>query len=51
MSRLVRISVVAALAAAVVAPSAASACTVTLEERKVGGPNWTAIVIVPVVTC
>ena len=50
MSRIARVSVAALLAVATFAPSA-SACQVTLEERKVGGPNWTAIVIVPVVTC
>lgn len=52
MSRTIRVSIAAALIAAAFAPAASAApCQVTLEERKVGGPNWTAIVIVPTVTC
>jgi len=54
MTRLTRVTVAAALAAAAFAPSlatAAPACQVTLEQHKVGGENWTAIVLVPTVTC
>jgi hypothetical protein len=53
MSRLVRVTLAAALAAAAFAPSVATAapCQVTVEQRKVGGTTWTAVVLVPTVTC
>lgn len=53
MSRLIRITAVAALAAAVFAPTAATAapCEVSVERRMVGGPTWTASVIWPTVDC
>jgi hypothetical protein len=54
MPRLARVAVAAVLAAAAFAPSLATAappCQVTLERRWVGGPTWTAMVLVPTVTC
>ena len=52
MSRLVRASIGVALAAAVLAPSAASAiCTVTLEERRFACGQATCSATFPVITC
>lgn len=54
MSRLIRVTAVAALAAAAFAPAAATAappCQVNVEHRYVGGPTWTAIILWPTVDC
>lgn len=55
MSRLIRVSVAAAIAAAAFAPAASSSaappCRVWLEERWVGGTTWTARVIAPAYEC
>lgn len=52
MPRLVRASIGVALAAAVLAPSAASAvCTVTLEDRRFPCGQATCYGTFPVITC
>lgn len=55
MSRLIRVTAAAALAAVALAPAAASAappnCQVVLVRETVGGPNWTAVIIYPMVEC
>ncbi len=51
MSRVIRAGLAAGLIAVSLGTSSASACNVYLDERYVGGENWTAIVIVPVVDC
>lgn len=55
MSRLIRVTAVAALAAVALAPVAASAappdCQVVWVSEKVGGTTWTAVVTYPMVEC
>ena len=55
MSRLIRVSAAAALAAAVFAPAASSSaalpCEVVMERHYIGGTTWTAVYFVPTVHC
>lgn len=50
MSRILRAGLAAGLIAVSFGASSASAC-VTFERHYVGGENWTAVVMVPVVHC
>lgn len=51
MSRIIRAGLAAGLIAVSLGTSSASACDVRFEYRYVGGENWTALVLVPVVDC